>query len=121
MDKGDLRENAEYKAALERQELLKSAASKLQEELQNAQIFDDAALDLSAVGFGCRVGLLNQINDSSEEYTIFGPWESDPAQNIISYLSPLGTALCNHKIGEDLNFTINEKEYRYKILSISKA
>ncbi len=121
MQKGDLRENAEYKAALERQELLKSTASKLQEDLQNAQIFDEASLDLSSVGFGCRVELHNLITDDSEEYVIFGPWESDPGNNVISYLSPLGMALCNHHIGEELDFTINEKEYRYKILNIMKA
>jgi transcription elongation factor GreA len=121
LQKGDLRENAEYKAALERQELLKSAASKLQEELQNAQMFDESAVDLSVVGFGCRVELLNQITGHTEEYTIYGPWESDPAQNIISYLSPLGTALCNHHVGEELHFTINEKEYQYKIIVINKA
>lgn len=121
MQKGDLRENAEYKAALERQELLKSSASRLQEELQNAQIFDGTDVDLSTVGFGCRVELLNQLTESSEEYVIYGPWESDPSHNIISYLSPLGTALCNHTIGEELHFTINEKEYRYKILTINKA
>ncbi len=105
MQKGDLRENAEYKAALERQELLKSAASKLQEELQNAQIFDESTVDLSSVGFGCRAELLNQLTANSEVYTIFGPWESDPAKNVISYLSPLGTALCNHKQDEELHFT----------------
>jgi transcription elongation factor GreA len=121
MQKGDLRENAEYKAALEKQELLKSTASKLQEDLQNAQIFDEASLDLSVVGFGCTVELLNLFTNSSEEYTIYGPWESDPAKNIISYLSPLGMALSNHKVDEELNFTINEKEYQYKILNITKA
>jgi len=41
MNKGDLRENAEYKAALEKQELLKVTASRLKEEVQQAQIFNE--------------------------------------------------------------------------------
>ncbi|RPJ08820.1 MAG: transcription elongation factor GreA [Spirochaetaceae bacterium] len=121
MKKGDLRENAEYKAALERQELLKTTASRLQDELQHAQIFDENDVDTSSVGFGTKVKLSNLMNNSHEEYSIFGPWESDPANNVISYLSPLGTALCNHRVDEELNFTINEKEYRYKILNIQKV
>ncbi|MBN1524405.1 MAG: transcription elongation factor GreA [Spirochaetales bacterium] len=121
MKKGDLRENAEYKAAIERQELLKSSASKLQEELQNAQIIDDRDTDISSVGFGTLVKVRNMDLEQEEEYTIFGPWESEPAKNIISYLSPFGTALVNHAPGEEIHFTINEKEYNYKILEIKKA
>jgi transcription elongation factor GreA len=121
LKKGDLRENAEYKAALEKQELLQTAASKLQDELQNAQIYDEHNLDLDVIGFGTTVELFNLGSNANEIYTIFGPWESDPTKNIISYLSPLGTALVNHKQDEELNFTINEKEYDYKILSIKKA
>jgi transcription elongation factor GreA len=121
LQKGDLRENAEYKAALERQDLLKTTATRLQEDLQNAQIYDESMVDLTAVGFGNKVELMNLLTSNSEEYTIYGPWESDPAQNVISYLSPLGMALCNHRVNEELNFTINEKEYRYKILNIMKA
>jgi transcription elongation factor GreA len=121
MKKGDLRENAEYKAALEKQDLLKTTVTKLQDEMQNAQIFDDKNVDVSAVGFGTVAGLKNLETGANEEYAIFGPWESDPAKNIISYLSPLGMALCNHRQEEELQFVINEKDYHYKIVSINKA
>ena len=121
LKKGDLRENAEYKAALEKQELLKTSVAKLQEELQSAQIFDENNIDTTSIGFGTKVTLHNLHNGAEEVYTIYGPWESDPAQSIISYLSPLGMALCNHKLGEELNFTINEQEYKYKVLKIEKA
>ena len=52
---------------------------------------------------------------ADEEYTILGPWESDPNRKVISYLSPLGSRLYNRKLGEELKFTLNEKEYEYRI------
>jgi transcription elongation factor GreA len=121
MSKGDLRENAEYIAALERQELLKTGASRLQEELQKAQIFDASQVHADAVSFGTRVTLQNLNNGGDEEYTLLGPWESDPARNVISYRSPLGTELLNHKVGDELSFTISDQKFRYIVKGIEKA
>ena len=121
MEKGDLRENAEYKAALEKQELLKGATLKIQEELQNARIFNESQIDTDYISFGTRVKLKNKISKRLEEYIILGPWESEPSKQIISYLSPLGVELCNHRAGENLQFIINEREYSYQVDSIDKV
>ena len=120
LQKGDLRENAEYKAALEKQEQLKNSVSRLQEDLQNAQIFDLADANDAKISFGTRVNLTNIESNSSEQYVILGPWESDPNRNIISYLSPLGVELWNHRANDELEFTINNKDFRYRIDSIDK-
>jgi transcription elongation factor GreA len=121
MQKGDLRENAEYKAALEKQELLKSSASRLQEELQEARIFDHNQIDAQTVSFGTTVRLTNVTTGDHEQFTILGPWESDPASNVISYLSPLGAELWNHRPDDVLQFTINEKPFHYRVESIEQA
>ncbi len=121
MAKGDLRENAEYKAALERQEMLKTTVSKLQEDLQKAQIFNAEDLDTSRVSFGTKVRLKNLKTNQIEEYTILGPWESEPSKNIISYLSPLGSALWNRQKGEKLEFKINENDFHYLIEDIQAS
>ena len=121
MQKGDLRENAEYKAALEKQELLKSSASRLQEELQEAQIFDSGQVDDQTVSFGTTVRLTNVATGDNEHFTILGPWESDPARNVISYLSPLGAELWNHRPDDVLQFTINEKPFHYRVDGIERA
>jgi transcription elongation factor GreA-like protein/transcription elongation GreA/GreB family factor len=121
MSKGDLRENAEYKAALEKQELLKSSASRLQVELQNAQIFDRDHLQTDTISFCTRARIRNLENDEVEEYVILGPWESRPDENIISYLSPFGAELWNHAKGDTLEFEINEKEFRYQVEDIVAA
>ena len=121
LQKGDLRENAEYKAALEKQEQLKSAVSRLQEDLQNAQIFDLAEANASVISFGTEVELTNVESNSKERYVILGPWESDPKRNIISYLSPLGAELWHHRTNDELQFTINEKDFHYRIERIDKV
>jgi transcription elongation factor GreA len=121
MQKGDLRENAEYKAALEKQELLNATCIKLQDEIRNAQIFDENSIDTESVSFGTRVKLTNLKSNNIEEYTILGPWESNPNQNIISYLSPLGAEIYNHRVEEELTFVINEHEFQYKVESIERA
>lgn len=116
---GDLRENAEYKAAKERQEFLNSSAGKLKDEIERAHILTKDDIDTSKVSFGTKVVLKNNINSKEEEYVILGPWESEPDKNIISYLSPLGEKLLHHKLGENLTFTINERDYDYSIESIA--
>ena len=99
---GDLRENAEYKAAKEKQDELNSKVAKLKNEIERAQIFDKSSISVDKVSFGTIVTLANEISGESESYTILGPWESDPSNNVISYLSPLGKKLLNHKAGEHL-------------------
>ncbi|MDR2631198.1 MAG: transcription elongation factor GreA [Spirochaetaceae bacterium] len=116
---GDLRENAEYKAAKEKQEILNSTVAKLKDEIERAQLFDPATVNTTRVSFGTKVVLSNEITGKKEEYTILGPWESDPENRIISYLSPLGGAILNKKVGEKFNFSINDEKASYKVERIS--
>jgi transcription elongation factor GreA len=116
---GDLRENAEYKAAKEKQELLNSQIAKLKDEIERAQLFDPAAVNTSRVSFGTRVVLENTASGKEEVYTILGPWESDPENQVINYLSPLGLAVLNKKTDEEFDFSINEGKVSYRVRSIS--
>jgi transcription elongation factor GreA len=115
---GDLSENAEYKAGKERQEMLNIAIGKLKDELERAQILKAEEVNLEKIGFGTKILLENKDSGKDEEYSIMGPWESQPDKNIISYLSPLGTKLQGKKVGDDLEFTINERNYHYVVKSI---
>jgi transcription elongation factor GreA len=118
---GDLRENAEYKAAKEKQDELNARVGKLKNELEKAQIFDKTSVSTSKISFGTKITLLNELAGNKEEYTILGPWESDPSRDIISYLSPLGKKLFNHKVGERLSFSIHDRKFQYLIESIESA
>lgn len=118
---GDLRENAEYKAAKEKQDELNAKVGKLKNELDRAQIMEPDNIDPTAISFGTKITLKNLITGEEEVFTLLGPWESDPENQIISYLSPLGKHLLNRKEGETLNFTLNERKFSYEVLKIEKT
>ena len=63
--------------------------------------------------------LRNDTKGRNEEYTILGPWESDPDNNIISYLSPLGSVILNKTVGEQFNFFRNNENVSYVVEQIS--
>ncbi|MDR1302437.1 MAG: transcription elongation factor GreA [Treponema sp.] len=116
---GDLRENAEYKAAKEKQELLNATVAKLKDEIERAQLFDPSTINPNRVSFGTRVTLVNSAGDKKEEYTILGPWESDPENKVISYLSPFGGTLLNKSPGEQFDFSIHNEKVSYMVESIA--
>jgi transcription elongation factor GreA len=117
---GDLSENAEYKAAKERQEILNSSAAKMQEELDKATIVRPGEVEPTSVSFGTKVTLRNDAGET-EHFVVLGPWESNPEKGVISYLSPLGHELLNSKVGEHLEFTINERKYTYDVEAVDVA
>ncbi|MDR2796337.1 MAG: transcription elongation factor GreA [Spirochaetaceae bacterium] len=118
---GDLRENAEYKAAKEKQEILNSTVVKLKNEIERAQLFDPSTVNTSRVSFGTSVTLINESNGTDEVYTIFGPWESDPNNRVISYLSPFGNSLMNRHVGEKFDFVSNDEKVTYMVKEIFAA
>lgn len=118
---GDLKENAEYHAAKEHQTMLSATVGTLNKELDSATVLEKADVDASKVGFGTIVTLVSNIDKKTETYTILGPWESDPVNNVISYLSPFGDKLLGAKAGEVLKFTINERKCDYTVKEIAVA
>ena len=115
---GDLKENAEYKAGKEKQELLNISVGKLKEEIEKCKVFDPSNADDKKVSFGNVVELKNIESGEHESFTILGPWESSPEENVISYLAPFGNALLNAKKGDHLEFTINDRNYNYEVENI---
>ncbi|WP_294430823.1 transcription elongation factor GreA [uncultured Treponema sp.] len=120
-EKGDLKENAEYIAAKEAQHKLGNDLKRLQEELARAVVFDPTTATTSLISFGTKVTLLDKASGKEEFYTILGPWESDPENGVISYMSPFGNAILDHKVGEELTFTINEHKYNFEVKKIELA
>lgn len=121
LELGDLRENAEYKSAKERQEILNANAMRLSNEIRQAKIMDETQFETARISFGSDALLTDLANNKQVTYTILGPWESDPAKNIISYLSPLGAKLVGHAVGEQMRFSINENNYQFRVDQITPA
>jgi transcription elongation factor GreA len=119
--KGDLKENAEYKAAKEEQHMLNLSLTKLQEELNRATVFDPTTSTTAIVSFATIVTLEDTETKNTVTYTVLGPWESDPENNIISYMSPIGNAIMDKKVDDTCSFTVNEHKYNYVVKEIKKA
>lgn len=94
---GDLSENAEWTAALEKQGILSRRAEEMQAAIEKARILDDSMITDGAIAVGSSVTLKNMTSQSEESYTILGPWDADMEKGIISYLAPLGRALLGKK------------------------
>ncbi|MBU1261592.1 GreA/GreB family elongation factor [bacterium] len=115
---GDLRENFEYKAAKERQKFLYAKLVKLRAQLAQIKVIRPEDVTTERVNIGTRVKLSQPSDrEAIKEYTILGPWESDPDKGIISYLTVIGNGLLNKKIGDKV---IIEK-CEWEIVEIDKG
>ncbi|WKC74967.1 transcription elongation factor GreA [Borreliella yangtzensis] len=115
---GDLKENAEYHSAKEKQQFLTKRLNSLMLEIESAKVIDTKDLQSSVVGFGTKVIILNEATGKDESYLILGPWESNPDEGIISYKSPFGENLLDSREGDNLNFVINNTNFRYFVKKI---
>ncbi len=116
---GDLSENAEYDAAKDEQALLEIQIAEIEDTLLNAIIIKKGSIDTSKVSIGTKVKVHDIEFDEDVTYTIIGSDESDPKNGIISNVSPVGSALLGHKVGDVVNVTTPNGEIQFKILSIS--
>lgn len=105
---GDLRENSEYKFALEKRSRLQSELKTLSDQLKHARLITPNDISLNEIGIGNVVKLEDGNNDIIV-YTILGPWEANPDENILSFQSKLAQTMCGRKKGE--TFTFREDEY----------
>ncbi|MCL2007792.1 MAG: transcription elongation factor GreA [Treponema sp.] len=118
---GDFKENAEYHAARDKQNQLTSLASKLSSDIDRAKTFDPTQVNTQKISFGTKVTLLNKSSNEKEEFTILGPWESDPKNHIISYQSPFGEVILNKAVGDEVEFLNNDERISYSVEKISSA
>lgn len=121
-EKGDLRENSEYKAALERQSILQAQVGRLEADIKKAVVIKAEAVHTDVVQPGIKVRLKDANTGDIFVYTIMDQWDADVDKGIISHRSPLGQALLRKKQGETTTFQGgSDKEMKLEILSIDKA
>ena len=118
---GDLRENHEYKAAKETQKILMRQKAELESQMMRARGTDFSNASTEVVSIGTLVATTNPANNQPENFTILGAWDSDPDNGIISYLSPVGAALLNHKVGDEVEFELHGTKRRHRIENIELA
>jgi transcription elongation factor GreA len=98
---GDLRENAEYKAAKERQEILSARIGLLRRRVREIQLMNLDRIPRDRAGFGSTVHLRGE-NGETLVYQLVMPEEADAAKGLISTSSPIGRAILNKAEGDEV-------------------
>ncbi|GAA7898886.1 transcription elongation factor GreA [Helicobacter pylori] len=115
---GDLKENAEYHAAKEKQRFIEARIVDLSEIIANAQVIDPSVLSHNKVSFGSTIKILNLDNDKEFSYTIVGSVESNPAKGLISFGSPIAKSLIGKSKGDAVSIQLPNGESDFEILDI---
>ncbi len=117
---GDIGENAEYDAAKEAQGLNEQRIAGLELKLSYARIIDDENIAKDRVLIGAKLKLLDLESNEELEYMLVSEEEADFDQGKISFSSPVGSALMNHKENDIVEIKIPAGILKYKILKISR-
>jgi transcription elongation factor GreA len=99
---GDLRENAEYRAALDRQEMVKARISQLRQRLSEVASIDISRVPHDRAAYGSTLVLYDAERDEEVTYRLVTPEESDPQGGLISTTSPVGRSLMGKEEGDEV-------------------
>ncbi|MDD0854569.1 transcription elongation factor GreA [Halobacteriovorax sp. GB3] len=112
---GDLKENAEYHAAKEKQSVVEGRILLLQGIVAGSKVIDVESTDSDTIVFGATVTLINVDKDEEVTYQIVGEHESDMSKGKISFTSPLGKALLGKEEGDTVVVKAPKGEVEYEV------
>jgi transcription elongation factor GreA len=115
---GDLKENAEYHAAKEKQSQVEGRIMQLQGVIAKAQIINTAEIKSDKIVFGATVNLTEVDSGTSKTFKIVGEFESNKDEGRISFTSPLGKALIGKEEGDTVVVKAPKGDIEYEIESI---
>jgi len=117
---GDLKENAEYHAAKEKQSFIEGRISEIESKLSNSEVIDISKLSISnKVVFGSTVTLVNLDNDQIVTYKIVGEDESDIENGLLSYKSPLSKAMIGKSTDDLVELKTPEINQDFQVTDIT--
>lgn len=99
---GDLKENAEYKAAMERQSMVQARIMQVHQRLSEVESIDISKLPTSSAAYGSTVILYDLDRDEDVTYKLVTSEESDPEKGLISTASPIGQGLLGKEEGDEV-------------------
>jgi transcription elongation factor GreA len=114
---GDLRENAEYSAAKERQRLVEARISMLQKRVAEVALVNVDRIPKDRAGFGSQVHVV-ESNGESLIFTLVMPEDADAAKGLISTTSPLGRAFLNKEPGDSVKVATPGGSRQFEIVKL---
>jgi transcription elongation factor GreA len=118
VSQGDLKENADYHDAKEKQAFLEGRIQQIEKMLRSAVIIEKDANAGGVIGIGSHVTIIEEGYDEEESYTIVGAAEANPTANKISNESPVGSALLGHKKGDKVTVKTPMGQTVFKVKAV---
>ncbi len=115
---GDLSENAEYEAAKARQELVQMRISQIGGRIRELSMYTIASIPQGVAAYGSRVTVEDLEEEEELVYHLVFPEEAEVAQGRISLGSPLGRALLNRSVGDEIEVHTPKGKRRYQIVDL---
>jgi transcription elongation factor GreA len=115
---GDLRENAEYHAAKERQRLVEARISLLKKRVSDIHLMNLEKIPHDKVGFGSTVHLKDGATAAVTVYQLVMPEDADVEHGLISTASPIGRALLNKEEGDEVTVTAPNGSRRFEVVKL---
>lgn len=117
---GDLSENSEYDEAKNEQAIIESRIAEIEHTLAHAQIIDDDDISTEKVGIGTVVKILDMDMDEEMEFKMVGTNEADINNGKMSDESPIGAAIMNRAVGDEVSVETPSGVISFKVLEIRK-
>ena len=117
-EEGDLKENAGYDAARERQGMLEARIKYIESRMALFNVIDLSTLSSEKAIFGATVTVEDADTGEEREFTLLGPDEADYAKGTISIQSPVGVALLGKEVGDEITVNAPRGRINYEIIDI---
>jgi transcription elongation factor GreA len=115
---GDLSENAEYKYAKERQGFVNARISQLKKRLGDLGMLNLTNIPKDRAGYGSRLIVLDMQRDVKIEYKLVSTEEADAEKGLISTTSPIGKALLNRKVGDEIEVATPAGKKEFEVVRV---
>lgn len=118
---GDLKENAEYHSAKDKQGFIEAQISDFEDKIARAEVVDVSKQSGNKVKFGATVNLEDLDNGKKFTYKIVSEFEANIDNGLISSTSPVARALMNKEVGDEVEIKIPNGVANYEIIAIKFA
>ena len=115
---GDLKENAEYHAAKEKQSFIEGRLQELEAVISRAEVIDIEALSGETIKFGATVTVIDEESEEELTYQLVGDYEADITRSLISISAPIGRALIGKKKGTSIEVATPKGTRFYEVLEV---
>jgi transcription elongation factor GreA len=116
---GDLSENAEYKYAKERQSFVNARIGQLKKRLGDLGMLNLTNIPKDRAGYGSRLTVLDMQRDVQIEYKLVSTEEADAEKGLISTTSPIGKALLNRKVGDEIEVATPAGKKEFEVVRLT--